>query len=1082
MQRLSRPIEQLEGKYDVVVIGSGYGGAIAASRLARAGRKVCVLERGKELHPGEYPEHTVAALREIHVDSENVQIGASNGLYQFHINRDVNVVTGCGLGGTSLINAGVSIRPADWVLDKPDWPEALREDRALLDECYQRATEMLGARQYDGPSLPKLEALEASGKALGKAAEKLRINVTMQDGHNAAGVYQKACSHCGNCAAGCNHGSKNTVLMNYLPDAHLHGAKIFSEVEVERLARKDGGWLVYVRPLGLHRERFRGPDEPILADVVVLAAGTLGSTQILLRSRSPELPMSEKLGHRFSGNGDVMAWGYDQDKPVDGMGIANDRALRIDQPVGPCITGMIDLRDVEPREHGIIIEEGAVPSAITAIMPAMLEAGVIKDGAISFRHAAAALASSLLGPYHGAVKHTQMFFVMSHDDDAGTMTLDGNRLAIAWPGVGERPLYDRVDHKLGSATTPLDGLLVRNLTWSPHFGGAILTAHPLGGCIMAEDAEHGVTDHAGRVFAGTAGRDVYPGLYVCDGSVIPTTLGVNPLITISAIAERCMTLLARERGWTIDWTRNPDQPNLPDPPRPVGIRFTEKMTGAYAKADDHAAGDALGREQGQTFEMVVTIVSEDIDQLVKSHEHAARFTGTVTAPKLSDRPLAVERGTFNLFVEDEAHPDDRLMTYRMCLLSVKRERFYVSGFKRIQPGTVGQAWHDSSTLYITVREGEDEHGALIGRGILRISAADFARQLVSMDVIDAPNVWVRLSKALEFGRYFGGVLIDHYDHLFARKHAQHRPLRFPRPPARPEAPLVFEVPPDRPQLLVKRYHGGNHGPVLLIHGIGMSSQVFALDTIDTNLVELLVGHDFDVWTLDTRGSIDLASSRVAFTLDQTAADIAAAVAKVRAESGAASIQVVAHCYGAIAFCHAMMQGLEGVRRAVCSQVGVDVHAAAVKTLESRFGLPVLRLIGKRMVDARSLGQRVREQQLDRPTLEALPELYGDVPIDTVAELARLVRNERLDDDRAEGLRIPIRFIHGAENRLFLPDSTVRTVAWLRARNPDVTYDRVEIPGYGHDDCLIGKNAAEDVFHHIRAFLDPAATDGAAARS
>src|SRR5579864_8384922 len=110
MGRLSSPIENIKSHYTVVVVGSGYGGAIAASRMARAGQQVCMLERGKEFQPGEYPDTEIKALEEIQADLLDVHVGPRTGLYEFNVNEEINVFKGCGLGGTSLVNANVSLR------------------------------------------------------------------------------------------------------------------------------------------------------------------------------------------------------------------------------------------------------------------------------------------------------------------------------------------------------------------------------------------------------------------------------------------------------------------------------------------------------------------------------------------------------------------------------------------------------------------------------------------------------------------------------------------------------------------------------------------------------------------------------------------------------------------------------------------------------------------------------------------------------------------------------------------------------------------------------------------------------------
>ena len=126
MRRISSPIEAMKEHYDAVVIGSGYGGGIAASRMSRAGKKVCLLERGREIVPGEYPDTVVEATEEVQFHTPDKQIGKKTGLFDFHVQEDINVLVGCGLGGTSLINANVSLRAVPGVWNDPRWPSELR--------------------------------------------------------------------------------------------------------------------------------------------------------------------------------------------------------------------------------------------------------------------------------------------------------------------------------------------------------------------------------------------------------------------------------------------------------------------------------------------------------------------------------------------------------------------------------------------------------------------------------------------------------------------------------------------------------------------------------------------------------------------------------------------------------------------------------------------------------------------------------------------------------------------------------------------------------------------------------------------
>ena len=210
MDRLSRPVAEIRPRYDVVVVGSGYGGSIAASRLARAGRSVCLLERGREFRPGEYPATLTEGVKEIQFNTEIGHTGSRLGLFELHINKDMNALVGCGLGGTSLINANVALELEPRLWNDPRWPAAIRADRqGGVADGYNRAREMLGSTPLpeDFPALPKLLALQDSATALGMSArfDRPPINVTFENGTNQAGVEQKRCIGCGDCIPGCNH-------------------------------------------------------------------------------------------------------------------------------------------------------------------------------------------------------------------------------------------------------------------------------------------------------------------------------------------------------------------------------------------------------------------------------------------------------------------------------------------------------------------------------------------------------------------------------------------------------------------------------------------------------------------------------------------------------------------------------------------------------------------------------------------------------------------------------------------------------------------------------------------------------------
>ncbi len=544
--RLSSSAAELKPSYDVIVVGSGYGGGVAACRLSRAGLNVCVLERGRELQPGEYPNTALSLVEEIQVDLPIDRVGRETAMFDLRVYDDINVAVGCGLGGTSLINAGLAFRPDPRLFDDPRWPAKLRE--ADREPFFLRAEAMLRPSVYpdSAPPTAKFAALQRSATGIDGTFAKAPMLVNFDEpagGLNHVGVLQAACIGCGDCSSGCNYGAKNTVLMNYLPDARRNGAQIFTEAKVVKLLRDSGGWRVLMTIGGTPSDS--GGERTVTAPTVVLAAGTLGSTEILLRSRTDDLPVSAMLGQHFSGNGDMVGLAYNTDVPVNPVGFGTHEPAER-EPVGPCSTGIVDARGGRAFEDGMIMVDGAIPGAFAIGLPALLaslsaatgndtDAG-LADGA---RELARTFESQVAGAYSGAVYRTQVCLVVAHDDAQGEIILDGDRLNIRWPNAGRQAALERADAAMLAATRALGGTYISNPLWHELLGRKTITGHPLGGCVMADDARAGVVNHAGQVFSGDAGTDVHAGLYVMDGSIIPRSVGVNPLLTITAMAERC---------------------------------------------------------------------------------------------------------------------------------------------------------------------------------------------------------------------------------------------------------------------------------------------------------------------------------------------------------------------------------------------------------------------------------------------------------------------------------------------------------------------------------------------------------------
>ena len=210
--------------YDIVIVGSGYGGGVLGSRLSRAGKKVCILERGKERWPGEYPNTFKDLLTNVQVRSEIAEVGPKDAFFDIRLEDGAYIWIGCGLGGGSLVNSGVSIQPDPRVFDQDCWPKEIQKDRdTKLKDGFQKAQEMLRPAQYPNQAskpLPRVERFKEAAAHLRENgypqanASLATVNVSFKtEAPNKQGVEQPACTLCGDCNTGCNVGAKNTVLM-----------------------------------------------------------------------------------------------------------------------------------------------------------------------------------------------------------------------------------------------------------------------------------------------------------------------------------------------------------------------------------------------------------------------------------------------------------------------------------------------------------------------------------------------------------------------------------------------------------------------------------------------------------------------------------------------------------------------------------------------------------------------------------------------------------------------------------------------------------------------------------------------------
>lgn len=620
-----QPQPALEPAYDVVIVGSGYGGAIAAAELAGCrenGRplRICVLERGREYLPGSFPSQFADLPTQLRGSFAGKTKGGE-GLFDIRVGADLAVVVANGLGGGSLINAGVMEVPKPEIFDRR-WPPALHRGREL-GPYYTEAKQLLGAAhgkvdntiglhpQLQGQPLDKTRVLGILGRGTTREAA---ITVALRDHRNSEGVKLSACKLCGDCATGCNYGAKESLDTNLLVRAARLGVDIWCGATVQRLQRPQEGSQAWSLELVHTDEKLRLQDAGprwLTARRVILAAGALGSTEILLRTqrRQARQMFSPLLGQRFSGNGDMIAFGYDYGPQGQANAIADEDQPPAERRVGPTITAVIDS---EAAGRRFVVEELAIPGPLRRVAEESITTantlhnlGRFDDGSHQEGHPRG-------DPYavdRERIRHMSVFAAMGDDGADGSLQLSGDaecqqgdgHVSVNWPGVNRRPVFDaqldrlekmRRDAGFGGRTVP--NPLWRFLPDTMAFlvqdaRGPLVSVHPLGGCAMADSAEQGVVDDCGRVFDPARAGQAQPwheGLVVLDGAILPSALCTNPGLTIAAVALRAVRRLRQ------DWHHAPAAATVSPPmDRPV---LADVEAAIVARAEAPRAGTVVG--------------------------------------------------------------------------------------------------------------------------------------------------------------------------------------------------------------------------------------------------------------------------------------------------------------------------------------------------------------------------------------------------------------------------------------------------------------------------------------------------------
>jgi cholesterol oxidase len=551
--------------FDIVIIGSGFGGSINACRLSAAGQKVLVLERGRWWKPP--AENNPVDLSQFPADATpyprtpedpwvwSVSDPAKHhGWIEFHFWPGMAVATAAGVGGGSLVYANVSAIPPEITFEQ-GWPTGI--NRETLKPFYDLAGEMLDVQQLpDNQLTQRFLLVQQAAGAIGdeKRFGKLDLAVTFSDEWNyglhdpfnnqhtkpftnAFGHAQGTCVHCGNCDVGCQVLAKNTLDLNYLWQAQQQGAQVQALSMASHVAPEGEGYRVFYSKIDSATDTITDGFS-VTGRRVILAAGSLGSTELLLRSRDQfgTLPnVSGALGGQWSANGDYLtpAWYANREPPPS-------------PTWGPTITCHIDyLVDQPAGAPRYTIEDGGIPPAGRDWLVQAIE---VEEEKVPFPFNLALQHLANMITNDNELARLMPWFANGVDAGNGVLELKDGKLFLNWDVTDSKPTYDAEIHKQVQLAHATGGAAQVPLSWSLFHW--LITPHPVGGSRMGNTAADGVVNDAGQVFG-------YPGLYVSDGSIIPTPIGINPSRTISALSERIAQLMIEEINGAADKVQVP---------------------------------------------------------------------------------------------------------------------------------------------------------------------------------------------------------------------------------------------------------------------------------------------------------------------------------------------------------------------------------------------------------------------------------------------------------------------------------------------------------------------------------------------
>ncbi len=517
--------------YDFIVIGSGFGGSVSALRLAEKGYSVLVLEQGKRYAPADFPKSNWNLPKYLWVPALRFF-----GFQKLSFYTTASILSGTGVGGGSLVYANTLYMPPDEFFNNLSWRN-FGDWKKILKPFYDKVSFMLGRTNYNKLNTEDRILKEVSEDMnAGKSFETVNVAVNLSERDiesdpyfNGMGPLRKGCIECGGCMVGCRENAKNTLDRNYLWFAEKLGTEILPETKADKISFSDNIYEVETRKI---TSLFSSGKRTFWSRNIVLSAGALGTLELLLKQKYKynTLPkLSDKLGYELRTNAETLC-------AVSGATEKLNNGLAITSVFSPDNLTHVEIVKYPDNSNAMKWFFGlSVRRAGSSIQRSWLL--IVKSVTHPWM---------LLKMIFNFKWSTNMviFLVMQTTDNAMKMiwkkTLFGGKMKIDNRGQKKVPAYIHIGQEVMERYARKVAGIPQNIMLEVFFNRPT-TAHILGGCPMSYKPENGVIDQSLRVHG-------YPGMFITDGSAIQGNIGVNPSLTIAAMAEYCMNKIPEKDG------------------------------------------------------------------------------------------------------------------------------------------------------------------------------------------------------------------------------------------------------------------------------------------------------------------------------------------------------------------------------------------------------------------------------------------------------------------------------------------------------------------------------------------------------